>query len=92
MPETRIYVMSIKPSGLRWAKWPAMQEANRLLQAACDADERMIYIDVATPLSTQAGQPDERFFLPDRLHLNADGYAVWSRAVADVLVPAEAGD
>lgn len=25
LPATRTYVISIKPSGARWAKWPAMQ-------------------------------------------------------------------
>jgi len=92
LPSTRIYVISIKPSGLRWAKWPAMQEANGLLTAACDTDDRLTYIDVATPLLNQAGRPDHRLFLPDRLHLNADGYTVWSQAIASVVVPAETSD
>ena len=64
-----------------------MQAVNGLLREACQTDERLTYIDVATPLLNQAGRPDDRLFLPDRLHLNADGYTVWAEAIAAVLLP-----
>jgi lysophospholipase L1-like esterase len=86
LPATRIFVISIKPSGLRWAKWPAMREANDLLRAACETNPSLTYIDVAPHLLGEDGLPDDGLFLEDRLHLNEEGYAVWSRVVAGVLV------
>ena len=32
LPETWIYIMSIKPSYLRWNEWPKMKAANKLIQ------------------------------------------------------------
>jgi lysophospholipase L1-like esterase len=86
LPGTGIFVISIKPSGSRWAKWPAMRTANEMLQADCAANARLTYIDVATLLLGDDGLPREALFLPDRLHLNAAGYEVWSQAVAAVLL------
>ena len=85
-PETSIFVISIKPSGLRWAKWPAMQKANKFLEAECATNESLTYIDVALHLLDEEGLPDEAYFLPDRLHLNEKGYEVWSGVIAGVLL------
>jgi len=89
LPETRIFVVSIKASGARWAKWPVMQEANGMLRAECGADSSLTFIDVATPLLGDDGLPHEEFYLPDRLHLAAGGYEVWSKAIAEVLLGGE---
>ena len=32
LPDTWIYILSIKPSNLRWNQWPAMKAANKLMQ------------------------------------------------------------
>jgi hypothetical protein len=89
LPDLRIYVISIKPSPSRWALWPGMQEANRLLQAACIADSQLTYIDVASPMLGENGEPQPSIFLPDMLHLNAAGYVIWRKAVRPVLLQYE---
>jgi len=91
LPGTRIYVLSIKPSPARWKLWPAMEEANRLLAGACDADSLLTYIDVATPMLGPDGRPLRTIFLPDSLHMNANGYAIWTEAIRPVLVGGEGG-
>lgn len=88
LPETRFYVMSIKPSPARWAKWPAMARANALLQEACGRDPFMHYVDVATPMLGADGQPRRELFLPDMLHLNGAGYELWARVVRESLAGA----
>jgi lysophospholipase L1-like esterase len=89
LPDLRIYVISIKPSPSRWEIWPRMQEANRLLQAACAADSRLTYIDVASGMLGEDGRPRPEIFLPDRLHMNEAGYAIWREAVRPVLLERE---
>jgi len=86
LPGTEIFVISIKPSGARWAKWPAMEQANGMLQGDCAEDSLLTYIDVASPLLGDDGLPREEWFLADRLHLNPAGYEVWSKTIADVMV------
>lgn len=88
LPETRLYFLSIKPSGLRWGKWPLMAEANAAVARRCADDPLLTYLDVATPLLGQNGEPDDSLFLPDRLHLNEKGYAVWTQVVNEI-VPVE---
>lgn len=85
LPGTRILVLSIKPSPARWAKWPAMARANALLQAACGRDPLLHYVDAAGPMLGADGTPRRELFLPDMLHLDESGYALWARVVREAL-------
>ncbi len=85
LPETRIYLLSIKPSPARWHLWDRMKEANRLLRSACDADERLCFIDVAARMLDEKGNPRAELFLEDGLHLNGAGYALWRDEVRAIL-------
>jgi len=89
-PDTRIYVISIKPSISRWEMWPGMEAANALLKAECESDDRMHYIDVATPMLGSDGKPLPDIFLKDNLHMNRKGYDIWREAVRPVLMEHEA--
>lgn len=89
LPQTRIHVLSIKPSPARWSKWPQMQAANALLQAACAGDSTLAYVDVATPMLGPDGRPRSDLFLADQLHLSARGYALWTEVVRREVVSRE---
>jgi len=91
LPETRIYVIAIKPSPSRWKHWPAMQAVNSALAASCARDPRLIFIDVATPMLGADGMPRPDIFLNDNLHMNRAGYEIWTAAVKPVLMEREAG-
>jgi lysophospholipase L1-like esterase len=78
LPKTPILVLSIKPSLRRWALWERMQRANALIEACCRQDPRLRYLDVATPMLGQDGQPRPELFREDGLHLNDKGYALWA--------------
>jgi len=78
LPETRIYFIAIKPSILRWDRWPAMRDANERIAAACADDPRLVYVDVATPMLGPDGKPREELFVFDGLHLSEEGYALWT--------------
>lgn len=81
LPEARLYFLSIKPSRLRWARWPEMQRANARIAALCADDPRLAFVDVAAPLLGPDGTPRGDVFLFDGLHLNDTGYAEWTRVV-----------
>lgn len=91
LPDTRIYVLSAKPSISRWNIWPDMQAINRGWQKRCEADPRLIYVDVATPMLNEKGMPFPDIFKADNLHMNRKGYIIWRDAVRPVLVEAEKG-
>jgi len=89
-PRLRVWVLSIKPSPARRDHWPAAAEANRLLAEACAADEGLHYVDVATAMLDGRGEPIAELFGEDCLHLNEDGYALWTSIVAPILRAGEA--
>ena len=80
VPGARIYFLSIKPSPARWARWPEMQRANELIERHCRSDERLVFLDVATPL-LEDGVPRSDVYRFDGLHLNEAGYREWKRVV-----------
>ena len=88
-PNSRVYVISIKPSPLRWNLWPLMQQANQLLVSFCATDPRCRYIDTASVLLGTDGVPVPGYYASDALHLSASGYAVWTSAIWPVLMAAE---
>ncbi|WP_372383041.1 SGNH/GDSL hydrolase family protein [Xanthomonas sp. NCPPB 1068] len=87
LPEARISYLSIKPSPSRAQLLPAVITANRLIKAALAPLPRVDYVDVYTPMLDAAGKPRPELFREDMLHMTADGYAIWRKAVAPVLEP-----
>ncbi len=85
LTQTKILFIAIKPSIARWNLYERMAEANKLISTACNADVRLGYIDVATPMLGSAGRPNPDFFVSDGLHLSASGYGLWTQLVKPYL-------
>ena len=85
LPTTRIAFVGIKPSLARWSKIDDVREANRLVRANCDADDRLGFVDVDGPMLGWDGKPRADLFVKDGLHLSARGYALWNVLVAPFL-------
>jgi len=88
-PEARIYFLSIKPSPLRWAKWPQMRRANELIRAFCESRPQLHFIDVGSPMLGDDGRPRADLFESDELHLNTKGYELWTSLVRPILLEHE---
>ncbi len=76
-PAAQLIFLSIKPSRARQDKWPEMQKANGLIQEFAAANDRLGYVDLATPLFNEQGELRD-VFVKDGLHLNALGYTLWT--------------
>ena len=85
LPRTRIIFIPIKPSLSRWEFWPEMRKANALIEAHAGTDERLVYVDLATPMLDEDGCPREALFIKDGLHLSAAGYQLWTKALTPVV-------
>ena len=90
LPQARIYLLSIKPSVLRRASWPAAQKVNAQYRQIAAADPLVHYVDVATPLLGQDGNVMTDIFVADNLHLNDKGNAIWGATIKAALMPLEA--
>lgn len=78
LPSSPIVFMSIPPSPARWELWGKMRKANELVSKYVEGRKDLMYIDVSTPLLDRGGIVRSELFLGDRLHLNAEGYRIWT--------------
>lgn len=85
LPTARIAFVGVKPSLARWARIAEVREANRLVRADCDADDRLGFVDVDGPMLGWDGKPRADLFVSDGLHLSPKGYALWNVLVTPFL-------
>lgn len=90
LPETRIHVLSVKPSVLRWGVWPEAQRTSRMLRDIAASDDLMYYVDVATPLLQPNGEVMTDIFVEDNLHFNDKGTDIWAATILEALMAVEA--
>ncbi|RLD60991.1 MAG: hypothetical protein DRI95_14735 [Bacteroidetes bacterium] len=83
LPNTKIFILSIKPSPARWAFWSQMQEVNNLLKEFCDSKGNCNYIDISSSMIDSTGNLKDELFLKDRIHLNEKGYKLWADIIYD---------
>lgn len=86
LPNAWIYVMAIKPSKLRWNQWAQMKAADQMIQDFCRTQQRVQYIDVATPMFDTDGQLPGDLFVADGLHPTPKLYAMWTSIIRPILL------
>jgi lysophospholipase L1-like esterase len=79
--DTEILFISIKPSTLRWALWPAMRDANAAIERYCETTPHLHYVDTVPPMFGPDGKPRADLLAQDGLHLNPAGYDIWTDIV-----------
>ncbi len=85
LPKTRIAYISIAPNPARWSQIDRIRRANELIENFTRTDPRLSYIDMHPQMLGENGQPKPDIFLPDRLHMNEKGYAIWKQTVGEHL-------
>jgi len=90
LPETRIYVLSVKPSVSRLGVWDAAQRVSAGYREVASNDPLVHYVDVATPFLWEDGTVMDDIFVADNLHLNDMGNLIWGAAIRAALMPLEA--
>ena len=81
LPQTRMAIISVKPSLARWGLVEKTRETNDLLRRFAESDPRLTFIDVFTPMLGPDGRPVPEHFVEDGLHLTPAGYRVWTAAL-----------
>jgi lysophospholipase L1-like esterase len=90
LPETRIYVLAVKPSVLREKMWGEAQKVSAGYRVIAKSDPLVHYIDVATPFLLEDGTVMRDVFVDDGLHFNDLGNLIWGAAIRAGLMPLEA--
>jgi lysophospholipase L1-like esterase len=82
LPTTPLVVIGTKPSPKRWALIDQQRQLNRLLADRCAKDGHAKLLDVEQPMLDAHGKPKTDLFREDNLHLNAEGYTLWTSLLA----------
>jgi lysophospholipase L1-like esterase len=74
--------IGIKPSPSRWKIHEQGEKTNALIAAECAKDKRLRFVDIWKPMLDAKGEPRRELFVADMLHMNPEGYAIWTPLVA----------
>lgn len=81
MPQVPIFYIEVTPTESRWEVWPKIQEGNQMVKNQTKKMPDVYFIETADYFLNDQGKPVASLFLKDKLHLNADGYKVWTRVI-----------
>ena len=79
LPEPRVAFISIKPCPSRWHLKDKVVEVNKKIAAL--RDDKLIFIDVYSPMLGDDGLPRPELFLADKLHPSATCYKLWAKLI-----------
>ncbi len=85
LPETKIAYIAITPAPSRWDKVKTIRRANELIEAYCQTQPNLTFIDTASHMVDETGGPRPDLFVDDRLHLNEKGYEIWRQVIGPIL-------
>lgn len=85
LPSTRIAYISIAGNPARWAQVDRVRKANQLIEAYTKQAPNLAFIDIFPAMLDASGQPRPELFVEDRLHMNPNGYAIWTKIVGPYL-------
>ncbi len=86
LPKVPILYIAIKPSPVRRSLWPKFMAANRRIQADTRNERYATFVDMYSLMLDDDGQPRTDLYREDRLHMNAEGYAIWTKALEPLLL------
>ena len=85
LPDTRIAYIAIKPCPAREKYLDSVKATNRLIQDFTTSDDRLLFIDVFTPMLNKEGRPRADLCIKDGLHPNAQCYELWASIIQPLL-------
>jgi hypothetical protein len=78
-----VYFLSVKPSYARLDELAAQTNANALIEAYAETRDDLTFVDIATPMMD--GDVPKQIFISDELHMNLDGYGIWTETLGAIL-------
>jgi lysophospholipase L1-like esterase len=85
LPQTEIAYISIAGNPARWAEVEKVKAANELIAAYVSSKPHLKFINVFPRMLGADSLPRPEIFLADNLHMNAEGYKLWTEVVRPFL-------
>jgi lysophospholipase L1-like esterase len=86
LPRVPLLYIGMKPSPGRWSLAGKFRAANRLIEQFCNNQRRVAFLSTWNVMLNEKGEPKPEIFVGDKLHMNADGYRLWSPLIEPLLV------
>ena len=83
--DAHVFLLAVTPTPARYEYWPRIQKTNQMLKGLSAELQNVHYIPTATAFLDIDGLPRAEYFKDDKLHLNQQGYAVWSELIKRTL-------
>jgi lysophospholipase L1-like esterase len=85
LPAPRVYFLALKLSPFRRGRWPALREANALVEQYARETGGVSFVDTAAAMYDARGRPRPGLYRWDGLHLTRRGYTLWASILRAVL-------
>ena len=85
LPDTEIYFISVSPSVNYWNRHEEVDAVNALVSQLSESEENLHFIDLASELYCEDGSYVREELYEDGLHLNKEGYAIWTGLIKQAL-------
>ena len=72
-----IFFIETTPTSSRWKVWNQISYANDLISDFCSNNQNLFFINTRSFFISSNGEPNDDYFVGDRLHLNKKGYSLW---------------
>ncbi len=80
-PDTPVFWIAVTPTPSRWGVWNQITEATGRIKDICDNNSNTFLIRTDFAFLDATGKPKPELFIEDKLHLNQQGYAIWTEIV-----------
>lgn len=78
--DTPVFWIEVTPTSSRWKAWPEISEANKLISEMCSKGKNTYFISTKSSFLRDS-KPIDEYFVSDKLHLNEEGYKLWTRII-----------
>ena len=85
LPDAEIAYISSAGNPARWAQVENVKALNAMIAAFIKDQPHMKFIDVFPRMLGEDGLPRPEIFVADKLHMNAEGYKLWTEIVRPFL-------
>jgi hypothetical protein len=77
-PDTPVFWIAITPTVSRWNAWSEISKANDRIRKVCEKNKNTWFIRTDYAFLDEDRKPRTNLFIDDKLHLNQQGYAIWT--------------
>ena len=81
LPDAPVFLIEVTPTESRIKAWPKIRKSNERLREVALATPNTYFVPTASYYLRPDGSPRSELFVEDKLHLNEQGYDLWSTLI-----------